>query len=88
MGAVRTRALPEDGHYRLSGTKIFITYGDHDMAENIVHLVLARTPDAPEGARGLSLFVVPKFLPDADGRPGPRNDIRTEIGRASWRERV
>jgi len=77
VGAARTRARPENGHYRLSGTKIFITYGDHDMAENIVHLVLARTPGAPEGARGLSLFVVPKFLPDVDGRPGTRNDIRT-----------
>ncbi len=77
VGAARTRAEPDGDRWRLKGTKIFITYGDHDMAENIVHLVLARTPGAPEGVRGLSLFIAPKFLPDAQGRPGARNDIRT-----------
>jgi alkylation response protein AidB-like acyl-CoA dehydrogenase len=77
LGAVRMRAIPAGDHYRLSGQKIFITYGDHDLAENIVHLVLARIPGAPAGSRGLSLFLVPKFLPDAQGRPGPRNAVRT-----------
>jgi alkylation response protein AidB-like acyl-CoA dehydrogenase len=77
LGAVRTRAIPAGDHYRLSGQKIFITYGDHDLAPNIVHLVLARTPGAPAGSRGLSLFLVPKFLPDAAGKPGQRNAIRT-----------
>jgi alkylation response protein AidB-like acyl-CoA dehydrogenase len=62
LSAVRTRAVPEGDHYRISGQKIFITWGDHDMADNIVHLVLARLPDAPEGTRGISLFLVPKFL--------------------------
>ncbi|HKM63787.1 MAG TPA: acyl-CoA dehydrogenase [Acidisphaera sp.] len=76
LAAVRTRAVPEpDGRYRIFGQKIFITYGDHDMAENIVHLVLARLPDAPEGVKGLSLFIVPKFIPDANGNPGERNDV-------------
>ena len=63
-------------HYLVTGQKIFITYGEHDMAENIVHLVLARTPDAPAGVRGISLFIVPKFLAGADGNPGKRNDLR------------
>jgi len=63
-------------HYRISGQKIFITYGDHDLTDNIVHMVLARTPGAPPGSRGISLFLVPKFLPDAVGRPGDRNDLR------------
>jgi alkylation response protein AidB-like acyl-CoA dehydrogenase len=77
VGAVRTRAERQsDGSYRITGQKIFITYGDHDMAENIVHLVLARTPDAPAGIKGISLFLVPKLLPDADGTPGERNDLR------------
>jgi len=76
LSAVRTRAVPAGDHYLVSGQKIFITYGEHDLAENIVHLVLARLPDAPPGTRGISLFVVPKFVPDADGRPGPRNDLR------------
>jgi alkylation response protein AidB-like acyl-CoA dehydrogenase len=76
LSAVRTRAVPEGDHYRIQGTKIFITWGEHDMAENIVHLVLARTPDAPEGVKGISLFIVPKLLPKADGAPGARNDIR------------
>ena len=75
LGAVRTRAVPQgDGTYKVFGTKIFITYGEHDMAENIVHLVLARTPDAPAGVKGISLFVVPKFLVNADGSLGARND--------------
>jgi len=73
LALVRTRAVPQGDHYLISGQKIFITYGEHDMAENIVHLVLARTPDAPEGVKGISLFVVPKFLPRADGTPGERN---------------
>ncbi len=78
LSAITTRAVPEAGHYRIRGTKIYITWGEHDMAANIVHLVLARLPDAPAGVRGISLFVVPKFLPDADGNPNPsaRNDIR------------
>jgi alkylation response protein AidB-like acyl-CoA dehydrogenase len=75
LAAVRTRAVPQDdGTYKIFGTKIFITYGEHDMAENIVHLVLARTPDAPPGVKGISLFVVPKFLVNADGTLGARND--------------
>ncbi|HUH39982.1 MAG TPA: acyl-CoA dehydrogenase [Castellaniella sp.] len=65
----------DDDSYRLKGQKIFITYGDHDLAENIIHLVLARTPDAPAGVKGISLFLVPKFLPDAAGKPGARNDV-------------
>ena len=75
LALVRTRAEPlGDGRYRLFGTKIFITYGEHDMAENIVHLVLARVAGAPEGVKGISLFLVPKFLVNADGTPGARND--------------
>jgi alkylation response protein AidB-like acyl-CoA dehydrogenase len=75
LAAVRTRAVPQgDGTYKVFGTKIFITYGEHDMAENIIHLVLARTPDAPAGVKGISLFIVPKFLVNADGTPGERND--------------
>ncbi len=77
LAAVRTRAIPaEDGSYRLFGQKIFITYGEHDLAGNIVHLVLARTPDAPEGVKGISLFVCPKFLVGPDGALGARNDVR------------
>ncbi|MDY0974929.1 acyl-CoA dehydrogenase [Massilia sp. CFBP9012] len=76
LAAVRTRAEPQgDGTYKIFGTKIFITYGDHDMTENIVHLVLARTPDAPPGVKGISLFIVPKFLIDDDGSLGSRNDV-------------
>lgn len=75
LAAVRTRAEPVgDGTYKIFGQKIFITYGEHDMTDNIVHLVLARTPTAPEGVKGISLFVVPKFLLQADGTPGERND--------------
>ena len=77
VGALRTTATPmPDGTYRISGSKIFITWGEHDLAENIVHLVLARLPDSPPGTRGISLFIVPKFIPDADGKPGKRNDLR------------
>jgi alkylation response protein AidB-like acyl-CoA dehydrogenase len=76
VGALRTRAdRMGDGSYRLTGTKIFITYGDHDMTENIVHFVLARLPDAPPGTKGISLFLVPKFFVNADGSLGARNDI-------------
>jgi alkylation response protein AidB-like acyl-CoA dehydrogenase len=77
LGALRAKALPQDdGSWRLFGTKIFITWGEHDLAENIVHLVLARAPDAPPGTKGISLFIVPKFLPTAAGDPGERNDVR------------
>ncbi|MGC3964884.1 MAG: acyl-CoA dehydrogenase [Rhodocyclaceae bacterium] len=77
LSAVRTRAEPVgDGSYRIVGQKIFITYGEHDLAENIIHLVLARLPDAPEGVKGISLFVVPKFLVNADGSRGAHNDLR------------
>jgi len=75
LAAIRTRAEPQaDGSYRIFGQKIFITYGEHDMTENIIHLVLGRLPDAPEGVKGISLFVVPKFLVNADGSLGARND--------------
>jgi alkylation response protein AidB-like acyl-CoA dehydrogenase len=75
LALVRTRAEPQpDGTYKIFGTKIFITYGEHDMAANIVHLVLARVAGAPEGVKGISLFVVPKFMVGPDGRPGARND--------------
>ena len=76
LSAVRSRAVPEGDHYRLSGQKIYITWGDHDLTDNIVHLVLARLPDAPEGVRGISLFLVPQILVDDDGSLGMRNDIR------------
>ncbi len=76
LGMLRTRAVPQaDGSYLLSGNKIFISAGEHDLTENIIHLVLARLPDAPAGSRGISLFLVPKFLPDAEGRPGARNGV-------------
>jgi butyryl-CoA dehydrogenase len=76
LAQVRTRAVPQpDGSYRLFGQKIFITFGEHDLAENIVHLVLARTPDAPAGVKGISLFLVPKLLVGADGSSGKRNDV-------------
>jgi alkylation response protein AidB-like acyl-CoA dehydrogenase len=73
LALVRTKAVREGGHYRISGQKIFITFGEHDMTGNIVHLVLARTPDAPEGVKGISLFIVPKFLVKPDGSLGERN---------------
>ncbi|MGQ0383432.1 MAG: acyl-CoA dehydrogenase C-terminal domain-containing protein [Gammaproteobacteria bacterium] len=76
LGILRTRAEPaEDGSYRVTGTKIFITSGEHDLTENIVHLVLAKLPDAPAGSRGISLFLVPKRLPDADRKPGAANGV-------------
>ena len=77
VGAVKTKAAPqEDGSYKITGTKIYITYGDHDMSENIIHLVLARTPGAPEGTKGISLFLVPKRLLDAEGQPAAMNDLK------------
>lgn len=76
LAAIRTSAEPDGEHYRIRGQKIFITYGEHDLTENIIHLVLARLPDAPEGVKGISLFVVPKFIVNADGSPGERNDVR------------
>jgi alkylation response protein AidB-like acyl-CoA dehydrogenase len=76
LAAVRTRAVPEGDHYRLFGQKIFITYGEHDFTDNIIHLVLARLPDAPEGVKGISLFLAPKFLVNSDGSLGARNDLR------------
>ncbi len=76
LNAVTTRAVPAgDGTYRITGTKIFISYGEHELAENIIHLVLARLPDAPPGTRGISLFLVPKYLVNADGSRGARNDV-------------
>ena len=88
VGAVRTRAEPNgDGSYAITGQKIFITWGDHDMAENVCHLVLARLPDAAPGTRGISLFLVPKFLPDADGpsrrRQPPARRSRSSTSSAS-----
>jgi 3-(methylthio)propanoyl-CoA dehydrogenase len=81
VGALRTSATPiaegpDAGRWLIKGTKIYITWGEHELAENIVHLVLARTPGAPAGSRGISLFLVPKYRPEADGRPGMRNDLR------------
>ncbi|MDA2979193.1 MAG: acyl-CoA dehydrogenase [Actinomycetota bacterium] len=78
VGALRTKAeANDDGTWRISGTKIFITWGDHDLTDNIIHLVLARTPGAPSGTKGISLFLVPKFLLDADGSSGERNAVET-----------
>jgi len=77
VGALTTKAVPNgDGSYAITGQKIFITWGEHDLTENIIHLVLARTPDGPEGTKGISLFVVPKFLPTADGGIGERNKLQ------------
>src|SRR6201985_1701636 len=77
VGALRTRAeRAADGSYRLFGQKIFITYGEHDFTDNIIHFVLARLPDAPPGTRGISLFLVPKFMLKPDGALGARNDVR------------
>jgi acyl-CoA dehydrogenase len=76
LAAVRTRAVPEDDHYLISGQKIYITWGEHEMSDNIVHLVLARLPDAPEGVKGISMFLVPKYLPNDDGSLGERNDLK------------
>jgi alkylation response protein AidB-like acyl-CoA dehydrogenase len=77
LAAVRTRAVPQgDGSYKLYGQKIFITYGEHDYTDNIIHMVLARTPNAPEGVKGISLFIVPKYVVNADGSLGARNDVQ------------
>ena len=76
LGSIKTRAVRDGDHYRITGQKIFITYGDHDFTENIIHLVLARTPDAPAGTRGISLFMVPKLLVKPDGTLDGRNDVR------------
>jgi alkylation response protein AidB-like acyl-CoA dehydrogenase len=80
LGAIKTSARRDeangDGAYRITGQKIFITYGEHELAENIVHMVLARSPEGPPGSKGLSLFIVPKYLPDEQGNPGQRNDLR------------
>jgi alkylation response protein AidB-like acyl-CoA dehydrogenase len=76
LAAINTRAVPDGEHYRITGQKIFITWGDHQMTENIIHLVLARLPDAPPGVKGISLFLVPKFLLDENGEAGARNDVR------------
>jgi alkylation response protein AidB-like acyl-CoA dehydrogenase len=76
LSRIRTRAIPADDHYRIIGQKIYITYGDHDLAPNIIHMVLARTPDGPPGIRGLSLFLVPKILPDTAGNLLVHNDVR------------
>ncbi|NCW16656.1 MAG: acyl-CoA dehydrogenase, partial [Rhodobacteraceae bacterium] len=76
LAGIKSRAVPNGDHYLISGQKIYITYGEHDMAENIVHLVLARTPDAPDGIKGISVFIVPKFLPDAEGKFTKPNDLR------------
>jgi acyl-CoA dehydrogenase len=76
LAAIRTTADPEGDHYLIKGQKIYITYGEHDLTENIIHLVLARLPDAPEGVKGISLFIVPKFLVNDDGSIGERNDVR------------
>lgn len=76
LSTIKTRALPmQDGSYRLHGEKIFISYGEHDLTENIIHMVLARTPNAPKGVHGISLFIVPKYLPDHNGSLGAKNDV-------------
>ncbi len=86
LGQLKTRAERQpDGTYRIFGTKIFITYGDHEMTDNIVHLVLARLPDAPPGTRGISLFLVPKYLVNRDGSLGARNDVVCAGARAQAR---
>ncbi|MDJ0946603.1 MAG: acyl-CoA dehydrogenase [Kiloniellales bacterium] len=76
VGALKTRAVAQGDHYLISGQKIYITWGEHDLTDNIIHMVLARTPEAPAGTRGISLFIVPKFLLKEDGTPGQRNDLR------------
>ena len=76
IGALAARAVPDGDHYKITGTKIFITYGDHDLTDNIIHMVLARLPDAPAGSKGISCFLVPKRLVEADGSLGPANDVR------------
>jgi len=74
LALVRTSATPEGDHYKIKGQKIYITWGDHEMSENVIHLVLARLPDAPEGVKGISLFLVPKYMVNEDGSLGERND--------------
>ena len=76
VGSIKTRAVPEGDRYRITGTKIYITYGEHEMADNIIHMVLARTPEAPPGSKGISCFIVPKYLVNEDGSLGERNDLR------------
>jgi len=76
LSAVKTKAVREGDHYRISGQKVFITWGDHELAENIIHLVLGRTPDAPPGTKGISLFIVPKYLVNEDGSIGAENDVK------------
>ena len=76
LGTIRTTSVLDGEHYRIKGQKIYITWGDHDMTDNIIHLVLARSPNGPPGSRGLSLFIVPKFLINPDGSLGQRNDVR------------
>jgi len=76
LSAVSTKAIPDGDHFLITGTKIYITYGEHDLTENIIHLVLARLPDAPPGVKGISLFIVPKWLINQDGSLGARNDVR------------
>ncbi len=77
LGTISTRAVDQgDGTYRITGQKIYITWGEHDLTENIIHLVLAKTPDAAPGTRGISMFIVPKYIPDAEGNPGERNDVK------------
>ena len=75
LSSIKTKAVKENGHYKISGQKIYITYGEHDLSENIIHLVLAKTPDAPEGNKGISVFIVPKFIPNEDGSNGKKNDV-------------
>ena len=75
LAAVNTRAVPDGDHYLITGQKIFITWGDHQMTDNVIHLVLARLPDAPAGVKGISLFLVPKFLLDDNSQPSKRNDV-------------
>jgi len=75
LSSINTKAVKENGHYKISGQKIYITYGEHDLSENIIHLVLAKTPDAPEGNKGISVFIVPKFIPNEDGSIGKKNDV-------------
>ena len=84
LAAIKSRAIPNGDHYLITGQKIYITYGEHDMAENIIHLVLARTPDAPEGVKGISVFIVPKFLVNPDGSLGARNDVKCLSIEKSW----
>ncbi|AFS49521.1 acyl-CoA dehydrogenase family protein [alpha proteobacterium HIMB59] len=75
LSSIKTKAVKENGHYKITGQKIYITYGEHDLSENIIHLVLARTPNAPDGNKGISVFIVPKFIPNEDGSIGQKNDV-------------